>query len=99
MAFLLFFLGAHVVAKITGKGESLGRPSASFLFFPVSIIIGLGLAWKWEGLGGLITVVGITGFHIMRSDLHFNVMIDGLAAPGLLFLIYWFLTRGLKKTS
>ena len=70
----------------------------SFLFFPISTIIGLSLAWKWEGLGGLITILGIIGFHIVRPDLILDPIIDGLAAPGLLFIIYWLITKNLRKT-
>ena len=102
LAFLVFFVGAHLIASLTGDGEPLGKFNSesemiSFAFFPVSLIIGLGIAWKWEGLGGLITIAGIIGFHVMRPDLIFNVMIDGLAAPGLFYIIYWFLTRSWKN--
>jgi len=102
LAFLVFFVGAHLIASLTGDGEPLGKFNSesemiSFAFFPVSVIIGLGIAWKWEGLGGLITIAGIIGFHVMRPDLIFNVMIDGLAAPGLFYILYWFLARGFIK--
>ena len=98
LAFLLFMVGAHLVGALLGSEESgTGFQSTtelfSFIFFPVSILIGLALAWKWEGLGGLITLVGIICFHILRSDLIFDPMIDGLAFPGLLFLLYWALVR------
>jgi hypothetical protein len=96
---MIFFVGAHLYGSITGKGESLGHTSISFLFFPISTIIGLAIAWKWDGLGGLITICGIIGFHIIRPDLLFSLMIDGLAVPGLFFIIYWLLSRGLTKTG
>jgi len=101
LAFLLFMVGAHVLATITGEGETIGKFNSvsemiSFAFFPVSIIIGLGIAWKWEGLGGFITIAGIIGFHLIRPDLIFDLIINGLAAPGLLFIIYWFLVKGLN---
>lgn len=98
LGFLVFMVGAHVVASATGKGDPIGNFNStselvSFLFFPIFTIIGLSLAWKWEGLGGLVVVVGIIGFHVIRPDLIFNFMIDGLAFPGLLFLIYWYLAK------
>jgi hypothetical protein len=104
LIFLLFFVGAHLIGTITGKGEPMGRfnsPSemVSFIFFPVSIMIGLAMAWKWEGLGGLIATVGIIAFYIIRRDLLFNGPITALAAPGLLFLVYWFLTRNRAKAG
>lgn len=104
LAFLLFFVGAHIIGSLTGGGDGIGGFNStselvSFLFFPVCTIIGLGLAWKWEGWGGLITTGGIIGFHIITPGILFNLMINGLAAPGLLFLIYWFLARYKKKNE
>jgi len=99
LIFILFFVIAHIIGSITEKGEGLGQLSISFVFFPLSIILGLSLALKWEGLGGLITIAGIIGFHIIRPDLIFDLMIDGLAAPGLFYILYWFLSRGEIQTK
>lgn len=102
LAFLLFMVGAHIIGALSGAEDSNGFNSTSemlsFLFFPVSTMIGLIVAWKWDGLGGVITIIGIISFHVIRPDLIFNLMIDGLAAPGLLFIIYWLISRGLNKT-
>ena len=104
LAFLVFMVGAHVIGSLTGGEDGLGFTSTSeifqfLLFFPAGTIIGLSIALKWPGLGGLITVGGMIGFHIIRPDLIFNPMIDGLMAPGLLYLIYWYLSRGQKETK
>lgn len=93
LAFMLLFVGAHLIGTITGAGETIGKFNSvsemiSFAFFPVSTIIGLGVAWKWEGFGGFLTIAGIIGFHIIRTDLLFNLMIDGLAFPGLIYILY-----------
>jgi len=102
LLFLIFMVGAHLIGAISGTSDGTGFSSTSemisFLFFPISIMIGLGLAWKWDGLGGLITILGIVGFHIIRPDLILDPMIDGLAAPGIFFIIYWLITKDLKKT-
>lgn len=91
-------VGAHLIGALFGSEErGSGFQSTTevfgFIFFPVSIMIGLALAWKWEGLGGIITTIGIISFHILRPDLIFDPMIDGLAFPGLLFILYWILVR------
>lgn len=102
LAFLLFMVGGSVIGTFTGGSNPNGAFNStsemvSFLFFPLSTILGLVLAWKWEGLGGWITIDGIVGFHIIRPDLIFDLWIDGLAIPGLFFLIYWILSKGLAK--
>jgi len=104
LAFMLLFVGAHLIGTITGEGEPIGRFDAvsemiSFAFFPISTIIGLGVAWKWEGLGGFITIAGIIGLYLMRPDLIFNLMISGLAFPGLIYILYWFMSRRQNSES
>jgi len=95
LLFLLLMIGAHIFGNQEPEGAGFRSSSEllSFIFFPVCTVIGLLLAWRWDGLGGVITVGAIIGFHIIRPDLLFNLMIDGLAAPGLLFLAYWLLMR------
>jgi hypothetical protein len=104
LAFLLFMVGAHLIGALFGSGESgNGFQSTtemlSFIFFPVSIMIGLALTWKWEGLGGIVTIVGIICFHILRPDLIFDPMIDGLAFPGFLFVLYWAMVRNSRDVK
>ena len=59
LLFLVFMVGAHIIGALTGSQDGEGFSSTSemvsFFFFPISIMIGLGIAWKWEGIGGLIT--------------------------------------------
>jgi len=104
LAFMLFFVGAHLIGTLTAAGEPMRKFGSvpemiSFAFFPVFTIIGLGLAFKWEGFGGLVSTAGIIGFHILRPELLFNLMIDGLAFPGLLYILYWFLSLRLINTK
>jgi hypothetical protein len=60
----------------------------SLLFFPLSTIIGLALAYKWEGIGGIITIGGMISLHIIRPDIASNLLISAFAIPGLLYFIY-----------
>jgi hypothetical protein len=101
LLFLLFMVGAHVIDAITGtegasgKGfESVSETLLFFFCFPVGTMVGLALAWKWEGLGGVITVGGFIGLFVMRPDLISNPYMVGMGICGLLFLAYWALTRG-----
>jgi len=95
LAFVLFF----VVALILGGDESGDglfdtKEVITFIFFPVSTVIGLSIALKWEGLGGLITTLGMIGLLLMRIDLLSNAyFIVGIAPPGILYIVYWYVTK------
>ena len=67
-------------------------------FYWVSIL-GLLLAWRWEGLGGAMALAGIVGhaiaFRIFRGDWFVQTLpIFVLGLPGILFLVCWALSRG-----
>jgi len=109
LAFVLFFLIAHIVGSITESGEKVGgfanvQEVISFICFPIGTIIGLAVAYKWEGLGGLITSLGLiimimvqTAFgpkpeHISIVEFirHYSIFIFVILPPGILYLVYWF---------
>ena len=99
--FLIYFLGAHLTDAINGGEPVFNFKSANeligFVFFPVSTLIGLLWSYKHPGTGGLITVFSILGFFIAIPDMVLNPLITGLAMPGLLFLIYWILSKKIGK--
>lgn len=82
-------------------GEALSEngpmPSAQewvgLAFFPIGVMIGLVLAWRWEGIGGLIAVLSLIAFYIWdfarRGSLAGGPYFLLVAAPGFLFLICW----------
>ena len=95
LAFVLFFVLAYMFGD-EGLGlENLSnRDIITFICFPVSSIIGLSIAFKNEKIGGLITILGIIGLLIIRSDLSSNLYIMiGIVPPGILYLVYWFLSK------
>jgi len=59
--------------------------------FPLDVVLGMILAWRWETLGGALTVIALAAFY----GLHYSgsgQFPDGpffvlLASPGLLFLL------------
>ena len=93
---LLIFVDAHVLGG-EGSGDggfnSAGERLIFYLTFPVGTMVGLAIAWKWEGMGGLITAGGIIGLFIMRPDLMSDLSTVGVGLIGLLYLIYWTLKR------
>ena len=96
IAFLLFMVGGHLFGSEPSSGTPTFGEMIALSFFPLGVIIGLITAWKWDGLGGMIAVGSIISFHLTMFILHekpsFDPLIDALAAPGLLFLLSWFLS-------
>ncbi len=96
LTFLLLFFGAHIFSS-GGEETFAFKDVFQFVFFPIGLAIGLILAWKWEGLGGIIAIASIIGFHLQMLVVHgkadFGLFFELLAAPGILFILYWILSR------
>jgi len=68
---------------------------------PITLILsvlGLGIAWRWEGLGGAINI----GFFLVGVAVHFWLISPrpypypiaiALPTPGILFLVCWWISR------
>ena len=89
---LLFAIGEGLnLAHFTARALVL------FAFFPVGVSLGMALAWRWEGLGGGITVASLAGFYLahrlMSSGFPRGYALVALAAPGFLFLLCWLWAR------
>jgi len=74
---------------------------ALFVFFPLGVCLGMIVAWRWEGLGGSITVGSLAAFYLVHrlSSPSFprGFAFVALAAPGFLFLLCGLLTRSRTK--
>ena len=95
LVFLLVFLIADLIGQemISSEGFSDTLEMISFLMFPSATIIGLLVAYKWPGWGGLISTLGFIGLSIIRTDLIAEPTIMIMAIPGILYLIYWIVKR------
>ncbi len=91
-----------ILAFIVGEGFSASqiepREWVGLLFFPVGICAGMILAWWREGLGGSITVGSLLVFYVIHRATA-GTFPKGwawlaFAAPGLLFLLCWYRSRG-----
>lgn len=95
LAFLLLFFGASIFSS-GGADTFVFKDLFQFVFFPIGLTIGLIIAWKREGLGGIIAIGSIIGFHLQMLVTHgkpdFVLFIELLAAPGILFILYWILS-------
>lgn len=92
IAFLLFMLIGHLVGD-DGFAFANQKEWLMFLFFPMGVLLGLALCWWKSWLGGLITIGSLIAFRLVGQEIDFNFWIDGTAAPGFLFLLYWALNK------
>jgi hypothetical protein len=84
-----------------GEGLHLSQFTARelvlFVFFPLGVCLGLALAWRWEGLGGGVTVASLAAFYLVHrlssSGFPRGFALVAMAAPGFLFLVCWLWTR------
>jgi hypothetical protein len=59
------------------------------------MLIGQVVAWKWEGIGGLLILGGFALFAIMNHPFRFNIVFGSWPVSGLLYLICWWWRRGI----
>ena len=94
LAFILFFLLASIFGEDEPEnGFQNTKEVIAFLFFPISTAIGLSLALKGEGLGGIITLTGMIGLLVVRPDLIKALPVMIPVIPGILYTIYWSMTK------
>ncbi len=99
--FVLFYLIMDLMGSEESFSEGLGSTDdlIAFICFPLSTIVGLSLAWKREGLGGLISTLGFICLFVVRTDLASSPVMTVMALPGLLYLVYWIISKKSKKTN
>jgi len=99
LAFVLFFIIAHLFGEEQiDKGFLNTKEIITFILFPISTIIGLSLAYKWEGVGGFVSSLGLIIMFTIRVDLISNLIFIGTVfPPGILYLVYWILSKSEKK--
>lgn len=93
----ILLLGLVVILAIgEAKPEHLREMVLGNALF--TILVGLVIAWKWEGLGSLLILGGFTVFAIVNGSrtLTFHPLHNPFYAfliTGLLFLFCWWKTR------
>ncbi|NJN65296.1 MAG: hypothetical protein HC884_00580 [Chloroflexaceae bacterium] len=89
---LLFLVGEGFNPTETTPAEWVGLS-----LFPAGMSLGMVLAWRWEGVGGALTVGSLLAFYgyewLLSGSFPRGWGFVGLAAPGALFLGCWWLER------
>jgi hypothetical protein len=91
---LLFFVGE---ADFSQPVSLSLKDVIGLLFFPLGVLIGMLVAWRWEGIGAGITVGSLVAFYLSHfllwhgfpSGPYFALF----ASPGAIFGIAWLLSR------
>ena len=96
VVFVLYFLLMYLMGSENGSIIST-KDVFAFLCFPISTIIGLSIAWKWEAIGGFMSTLGFIILFVIRPDLSSDPIMTALALPGLLYIIYWIIPKKSKK--
>jgi cbb3-type cytochrome oxidase subunit 3 len=102
MAFVLFFALAHLFGDSHVDDDYILSTSdvLSFVFLISATVLGFAVAWKWEGIGCLITLVSLIGLAIVRVDLFQTLnLISLVVIPALLYGVYWWMNRQSNKTG
>jgi hypothetical protein len=98
---LSILVGGIVLLFVFGEGLNLSRftmrESVLFLLFPFGVCMGMAVAWRWEGLGGGVTVASLAAFYLVHRftspGFPRGFAFVAMAAPGFLFLLCWWKER------
>lgn len=96
--FLLILIG-EIISSHTEEAMTLSDVGMLFLF-PFATCVGLVLAWRWELLGGVISLTSIILFTAIMSiagrfntPSRFLILLAFIAVPGVLFIIIWSVSK------
>ena len=74
-----------------------------FLFFPVGMMIGLLIAWRFEALGGSISLGSFVLFYLLNyakaGSFPRGWAFFGFSIPGILFLLIWLQSKTTKRSA
>ena len=83
-----------IIGYLMEERKSIAEPTQiTMILAGVMILGGLGLAWKWELIGALISLVGFIGVCILNPDVMTKPMIYLFPLTAILFLICWRLSK------
>jgi hypothetical protein len=96
---------AEIIAAFTTESEPYPFYENIIPFTMFTAVVGLAVAWKWEGVGGAITIISVLanlGVYLLTGRTAVGavmLILIPLVIPGILFLVYWSQSRQGLETS
>ncbi len=99
---ILIFWGFFLIAHLLGGGEEASRPlNASDYVGLITMgawLVGLAIAWKWEFIGGMVTLVAYAIAAVVNwRVLSFPFVLIPITAG--FFLVSWWMRRGHRDSK
>ena len=90
---ILLTLFFAIAESITEYNPTAEPTPIVMILAGVFMLGGLGLSWKWELIGVLISLVGFIGVGILNPDALMMPMMYLFPLTAILFLICWWLSK------
>ena len=90
---ILLTLFFAIAESITEQNPTAEPTPIVMILAGVFMLGGLGLSWKWELIGALISLVGFIGIGILNPDMMKMPMMYLFPLTAILFLICWWLSK------
>jgi hypothetical protein len=96
---------AEIIAAFTTESEPYPFYENLIPFTLFTAIVGLAVAWRWEGVGGAIVIVSVLvnlGVYLFTGRTAVGavmLILTPILIPGILFLVVWFQSRQGLETS
>ncbi len=90
---ILLTLFFAIAESITSTNPNAEQTPIAMLLAGFFILGGLGLAWKWELIGALISLLGFIGIGVLNPDAMTKPMMYLFPLIAILFLICWSLSK------
>jgi hypothetical protein len=94
---ILLTLAFAIPELITEQNPNAEPTRIDIILTGALMLVGLALAWKWELIGGLISLIGFIGVGILNPDAVKMPMMYLFPITAILFLISWRLGKSKSK--